>query len=342
MRTRESRHLLAVALPLGVVLVAGCTGSSGRPAAATANGAATPSLSAVSDCLLPPAACYTPYQLRAAYGIQPLLDRGIDGQGETVTDLVPAAPTNASGTTIIQSGSTTVRVVQPPGQPPAVTDIRQDLARFDNLFRRPAARIQVVTSLAGPASPWKASDGAVGDLEELHMVAPAATLRVVLIPPSVQNSAKNAAAGLIAGLRLAVSGTDVVSIGWDVGEHFFTKTQAAEMQSVLLGAAAHHVTVIASSGDTGGFSDQQPFGSTPIKEVSLPARPARAGRGRHHAHRESIVRRLHRRDRLEHLEQLYSAQLGIGGRLQPPVRPSRLSRWRPRDRGDEGRARRSR
>jgi len=228
-------------------------------------------LSAVSDCLLPPAACYTPYQLRAAYGIQPLLDRGIDGQGETVTDLVPAAPTNASGTTIIQSGSTTVRVVQPPGQPPAVTDIRQDLARFDNLFRLPAARIQVVTSLAGSASPWKASDGAVGDLEELHMVAPAATLRVVLIPPSVQNSAKNAAAGLIAGLRLAVSGTDVVSIGWDVGEHFFTKTQAAEMQSVLLGAAAHHVTVIASSGDTGGFSDQQPFGSTPVKEVSLPA-----------------------------------------------------------------------
>jgi len=228
-------------------------------------------LSAVSDCLLPPAACYTPYQLRAAYGIQPLLDRGIDGQGETVTDLVPAAPTNTSGTTIIQSGSTTVRVVQPPGQPPAVTDIRQDLARFDNLFRLPAARIQVVTSLAGSASPWKASDGAVGDLEELHMVAPAATLRVVLIPPSVQNSAKNAAAGLIAGLRLAVSGTDVVSIGWDVGEHFFTKTQAAEMQSVLLGAAAHHVTVIASSGDTGGFSDQQPFGSTPVKEVSLPA-----------------------------------------------------------------------
>ena len=106
--TRSRRaHLLAVALLLGVVLVAGCTGSSGSPAAATARGAATPSLSAVSDCLLPPAACYTPYLFRVAYGIQPLLDRGIDGQGETVTDLVPAAPTNAPGTTIIQSGSTT-------------------------------------------------------------------------------------------------------------------------------------------------------------------------------------------------------------------------------------------
>ena len=276
--TRSRRaHLLAVALPLGVVLVAGCTTSSGSPAAAATPGAATPSLSAVSDCLFPPAACYTPAQFRVAYGIQPLLERGIDGQGETVTDLVPAAPTNLPpGTSIIQSGSSTIRVVQPPGQPPAVTDIRQDLAKFDSLFGLPAARIQVVTSLAGSASPWKASDGAVGDLEELHMVAPAATLRVVLMPLSLQNSAKDAAAGLIAGLRLAVSGTDVVSIGWDLGEHFFTKAQAAEVQSILLGAAAHHVTVIASSGDTGGFSDQQPFGSppfggTPVQEVSLPA-----------------------------------------------------------------------
>jgi subtilase family serine protease len=271
--TRSRRaHLLAVALLPGVVLVAGCTGSSGRPAAAATPGAATPSLSAITDCLLPPAACYTPSQLRVAYGIQPLLERGVDGQGETVTDLVPSVPANPppGSTIIIQSGSTT-RVVQPSGAPPAITDIRQDLAKFDSLFRLPAARIQVVTTLAGSASPWQASDGAVGDLEELHMVAPAATLRVVLMPASVFNSAKNAAADMIAGLRLAVSGSAVVSIGWDLGEHFFTTAQAAELNSVLLGAAAHHVTVIASSGDTGGFSDEQPFGRTPVKEVSLPA-----------------------------------------------------------------------
>ena len=141
------------------------------------------------------------------------------------------------------------------------------------MFRLPAARIQVVTSLAGSASPWQASGGEVGDLEELHMVAPAATLRVVLMPANVLDSATNATADMIAGLRLAVSGTDVASIGWSLGEHFFTKAQVAEMHSVLLGAAAHHVTVVASSGDTGGFSDQHrsPFGGTPVKEVSLPA-----------------------------------------------------------------------
>jgi len=42
------------------------------------------------------------------------------------------------------------------------------------------------------------------------------------------------------------------------------------MHSILLGAAAHHVTVIAGSGDNGGFS-QADFGDTAVKEVSLPA-----------------------------------------------------------------------
>ena len=281
--TRSWRaHLLAVALPLSAVLVAGCSGGSGHPAPATARATAS-ALSAASDCLLPPAACYTPSQFRVAYGIQPLLDSGIDGRGETITDLETAVPTNPPpGSTIIQAGPTptstaTIHVTGPPGQPPAVTDIRQDLARFDSLFRLPAARIQIVTSLAGSASPWQASSGEVGDLEELHMVAPGATLRVVLLPD--QGSAHSATAGMLTGLRLAVSSTDVVSVSWDLGEHFFTKAQAAEMNSILLTAAAHHVTVVASSGDTGGFSDMQPFestpsapdGGTPVKEVSLPA-----------------------------------------------------------------------
>jgi subtilase family serine protease len=75
---------------------------------------------------------------------------------------------------------------------------------------------------------------------------------------------------MIAGLRLAVSGTDVASIGFGLGEHFFTTAQAAEMHSILLVAEAHHVTVVAGSGDNGGFSDTWWFG-TAVKEVSLPA-----------------------------------------------------------------------
>jgi len=260
--TRPRRaHLLAVALLLSVVLVAGCTGSSGSPAT-TAPASPAPSSAVVTDCLLPPASCYTPYLFRVAYGIQPLLDSGIDGRGETVT-VLDSVPTHS----FLEAA--------PPGQPPAATDIRQDLKTFDSLFRLPAARIQVVTTLAGSASPWQASGQEVGDLEIVHAVAPAATLRVVLMPSIVLASAATATKDMIAGLRLAVSGTGVASISWGLGEHYFTPAQVAQMHSILLGADVHHVTVIASSGEYGGFGDTPgegtPAGGTPVKEVDLPA-----------------------------------------------------------------------
>jgi subtilase family serine protease len=253
--TRSWRaHLLAAALLLSVVLVAGCTGSSGSPAAAPTRAAATPASRAVSDCL-PPASCYAPHLFRIAYGIQPLLDSGIDGRGETVTVLAPAPSPSAAAPS--------------PGQRPAATDIRQDLAAFDTMFGLPAARIEIVTTLAGAASPWRAGGEEVEDTEIVHAVAPAATLRVVLLPSNVLDSAATATADMIAGLRLAVSGTDAASISFSLGEHYFTTAQVAQMHSILLGAAAHHVTVDASSGDSGASSD--PRWGTPDKEVSLPA-----------------------------------------------------------------------
>ena len=196
----------------------------------------------------PPASCSAPHLFQVAYGIQPLLERGIDGRGETVTVL--ASP--PSRRTPLGPPPTPRRS---PRRDPATTDIRQDLAAFDSEFRLPAARVQVVTSLAGAASPWQAADQEVQDVEIVHVVAPAATLRVVLLPSNALASAANATAGMLAGLRLAVSGTDVALIGWSLGEHFFTKAQAAQLHSILLGAAAHHVTVVAGSGDNGGFSD---------------------------------------------------------------------------------------
>jgi subtilase family serine protease len=267
--TRSWRaHLLAVALLLSVVSVAGCTGSSGTTAhgTATARGTATPA-DMVSDCLLPPTSCYAPHLFQVEYGIQPLLDSGIDGRGETVTVLAPApSPSAPSPSGPSPSGLVTA----PPGAFPAATDIRQDLAAFDSMFRLAAARIQVVTTLAGAGSPWQATGEEVQDTEIVHAVAPAATLRVVLLPSNVLDSAANETADMLAGLRLAVSGTDVAVISFSLGEHYFTGAQVAQMHSILLGAVAHHVTVIAGSGDNGGFSDAD-FGGTAVKEVSLPA-----------------------------------------------------------------------
>ena len=93
---------------------------------------------------------------------------------------------------------------------------------------------------------------------------------MVLLPSNVLKSAATATADMLAGLRLAVSGTNVASISFSLGEHYFTTAQVAQMHSILLGAAAHHVTVVASSGDSGAASDDR-FGATPVKEVSLPA-----------------------------------------------------------------------
>ncbi len=233
-----------MALLGSAVLVAGCTGSSGSPGPPRAR------TIAVAGCLRPPASCLAPQVLRVAYGIQPLLDSRIDGRGETVTVLA-APPMNAPG-----------------GRSPA-TDIRKDLEAFDRMFGLPAARIEVVTGLAGSASPWQVTLEEVQDTEIVHIAAPAATLRVVLLPANVLENATTATADMLAGLRLAVSGTDVASIGFSVGEHFFTKAQVAQMHAILRQAAAHHVTVVAGSGDSGAFSNL--YGSTPVKEVSLPA-----------------------------------------------------------------------
>ena len=151
---------LAAALLLSVVLVAGCTGSSGSPAAAPTRAAATPASRAVSGCL-PQASCYAPYLFRVAYGIQPLLEKGTDGRGQTVTVLSPApSPSAPAGPS---RGS---------NQLPAATDIRQHLKAFDSKFGLPAARIQVVTSLAGAASPWQASGEEVEDFEIVQRSPP--------------------------------------------------------------------------------------------------------------------------------------------------------------------------
>ena len=172
------------------------------------------------------------------------------------------------------------------------------------------------------------NDQEVGDAEIVHAVAPAATLRLVLLPTNAMDSAATATAGMIAGLRLAVSGTDVASIGFGLGEHFFTAAQAAEMHSILLGAEAHHVTVVAGSGDNGGFSDTWWFG-TAAKEVSLPASDPLVLAAGGTMFTGTPHRRLRQRDRLECPERLLQARAsehrGAASATCTPVPPIRTA-----------------
>jgi subtilase family serine protease len=75
------------------------------PAAASAFQSSA-STAPATDCLtVATSPCYTPIQLRVAYGIKPLLDRGITGRGQTI--VLPEFPAPATG-----SGSVLVKMLE--------------------------------------------------------------------------------------------------------------------------------------------------------------------------------------------------------------------------------------
>jgi subtilase family serine protease len=206
---------------------------------------------AVHNCLKE-LACYTPQQFRVAYGVQPLLDRGIDGRGETVVLLEQEITTHVA--------------------PPKVTDIRQDLGRFDTLFGLPVAQLQVVNSLARSPSPWLADEEEVEDTEIVHAVAPEAAIREILVSDSdLESTAATVTYGL-AALRLGVIRASVISVSSSKGESCFTPAEIAEQNATLQTARDRHVTVVISSGDFGVVSQPCPgetVGSDPVRGVNL-------------------------------------------------------------------------
>ena len=242
-----------------IVLISAC--GVGHPSSAATSSTTAPSSTSsavTTDCLtLQASPCYTPQQLRAAYGIQPLLDRGITGRGVVV--VLPEFPPSA------ESPSTTTGV-------PADSDIRRDLADFDSQFHLPPARLQVVNTLTYVAAPWSATGEEVADTEIVHAVAPDATIREVLIPSSDTASTAKVSTAVVAALRLGLRHSDVISLSADAGEQCFTPTEVAQFSSVLVDAERDHVTVAVSSGDAGTTTDPCPgSASTPVKGVNLPA-----------------------------------------------------------------------
>jgi subtilase family serine protease len=199
--------------------------------------------------------CYTPQQLQVAYGVKPLLDRGIDGRGETVV-LPELAETRLS--------------------PPSVTDLRQDMAAFDNVFHLPAARMRVVTTLAGSGAPWLAFGEEVLDVEVVHALAPDASLVILLLPSASLDNTPNAVAAAVAELRLGPALGGVMSIsaaGQIGGEHCLGRAQAGSLNTALRSAVSRGMTVVAASGDIGAAAYQCDLYSA--LTGTPPAHPAR-------------------------------------------------------------------
>ena len=204
--------------------------------------------------------CYTPQQLEVAYGVNPLLQRGIDGRGETVV-----LPELAESQLL----------------PPTVSDLRRDFVAFDHLFHLPAPTLRFISTFPHPAHPWYAFGEEVLDVEVVHAIAPRAALTILLVKGNSLNDADNAVAASVAALRLGASAGGVISLspaGQIGGEHCVTTAQVTQLNAALVNDAAQHVTVVAASGDVGAAGEPCALitvlggngpGFTPMKEVSL-------------------------------------------------------------------------
>jgi subtilase family serine protease len=233
-------HLLvvgiaALSVTATMTLAAGCSSGVSTPQAPTRTAAG--SAGGTADCGSA-ATCYSPEQLEVAYGVKPLLQRGIDGRGETVV-LPELAETQLD--------------------PPVVTDLRQDMTGFDNLFHLPAARMRVVSTLAGASSPWLAFGEEVLDVELVHALAPGANLVILLLPSTSLRNTPDAVAAAVAELRLGPTLGSVMSIsaaGQIGGEHCVSRAQAGSINAALQAAVDRGMTVVAASGDIGAAAYQ--------------------------------------------------------------------------------------
>jgi subtilase family serine protease len=248
------RAWINLAAPAAVLLVLGCGGCSGGSSSADSH----PASAAGTDACGSLATCYSPAQIRMAYGIQPLTDRGIDGRGQTV--ILPELAEQR---------------LSPGANAAAVSNIGQDLAGFDKLFDLPAPRLQVTTAFAPGASRRLASGEEMLDAEMIHAVAPAAAIRVLLFNASAVSRPEGYITALIDTVRFGAAHGEVISISAAEGEHCFTSAEVARLNAALQTAARRHVTVVAASGDIGpvGQPCSVPPASnfTPVREINLPA-----------------------------------------------------------------------
>jgi subtilase family serine protease len=176
---------------------------------------------------------FTPRELRVGYAVQPLLDRGIDGHGQTVM-MVEAAASTANS----------------PSSAGPFTDIRRDLAAFDRRYRMPASNLTVSVPRGLPSTlRWQATDEEVLDAEMVHAIAPAAAIRVLLY-----HDQPTWGAYLIDWLTRALADPDrphVITVTYMIPEACVSASQLGTIHGLLKRAAARNITVLALSGDYG-------------------------------------------------------------------------------------------
>jgi len=172
-----------------------------------------------------PIGCFGADTVRAAYSVQPLLDRGIDGTGRTIV-IIDAFKNPA---------------------------IRKDLASFDGFWNIPAPPSFDILAPFGvpefdPTSKMQRGftfETAI-DVEWAHAIAPGAAL--VLVQASSEKDVD-----LVAALKYAVDNNlgDVITQSFGEAESCIEPGVLAEQHAAFESASRLGITVLASSGDQG-------------------------------------------------------------------------------------------
>lgn len=199
-------------------------------------------------------ACYTPAQIRSAYNVDPLLQSGIDGRGQSVV-------------IVVSFGSPT---------------LMEDVAAFSRVMGLPDADL---TELYPLGSDFKNSDpddvaGWKGettlDAEWIHAMAPAARI-VVLVSPVSETEGVEGLPEFLALERYAVDnklGT-VISQSWGTSEDLLDDAAGAAMRAQFDGfyrsATANGITVVTASGDHGALADTLSGGVASTRAADWPA-----------------------------------------------------------------------
>jgi subtilase family serine protease len=193
-------------------------------------------------------ACYLPGQLRTAYNLAPLYGNGITGKGRTIA------------------------IVDSFGSP----TIRRDLAAFDRQFHYPAPPSFKIITPAGRIPAYNPNSDMPGwasettlDVEYAHALAPGANILLVETPVSETEGVTGFPQIVTAEKYVINHGlADVISQSFSATEETFKNyAQLKPLRAAYTDASAHHVTVLAASGDSGAADvglDQATYYPRPV------------------------------------------------------------------------------
>jgi subtilase family serine protease len=187
----------------------------------------------------PPASvlCYGPDQIRAAYGVRQLLNRGLDGSGKTIV------------------------IIDAFGSP----TIKQDLQTFDSAWGLPDPKLNVIApdGVGGSDFGWAIETSL--DVEWAHVIAPAAAITLVV-------AKTNEDADILHATRYAIEHNlgDVISQSFGENESCVAPDILQKQHDLFDRAVSKGITLFASSGDFGAAQptcDESKF----VKAASNPA-----------------------------------------------------------------------